>query len=63
MKFYWLSDATFYDCINIFFKPFYVFEEHYENTPIQIYRKFHLKKNEIFQIKNSHIFFVFLLKT
>ena len=29
---------------------------HYENTPIQIYRKFHLQKIEIFQIKNSDIF-------
>ena len=27
---------------------------HYENTPIQIYRKFHLqKKTENFQVKNS----------
>ena len=24
--------------------------------PIQIYRKFHLQKNEIFQVKNSDIF-------
>ena len=29
---------------------------HYENTPIQIYRKFHLQKTENFQIKNSDIF-------
>ena len=30
---------------------------HYENTPIQIYWKFHhKKKNESFQIKNSDIF-------
>ena len=29
--------------------------QHYENTPIQIYRKFHLKKTENFQIKNSDI--------
>ena len=37
---------------------------HYENTPIQIYRKkFSSKKNpEIFSLKNS-IFFKFLLKT
>ena len=27
-------------------------EIHYENTPIQIYRKYHLQKNENFQIKN-----------
>ena len=26
---------------------------HYENTPIQIYRKFHLQKTEIFQVKKS----------
>ena len=32
---------------------------HYENTPIQIYRKFHLKKKtENFQIKNSDIFLI-----
>ena len=30
---------------------------HYENTPIQIYRKFHLQKTEIFQVKNSDFFF------
>ena len=35
---------------------------HYENTPIQIYRKFHLKKNENFLIKTL-IHFIFLLKT
>ena len=33
-------------------------EDHYENTPIQIYRKFHLQKNENFQIKNSDIFYI-----
>ena len=32
--------------------------EHYENTPIQIYRKFHLQKNKIFQVKNSDIFHI-----
>ena len=31
---------------------------HYENTPIQIYRKFHLQKPEIFQVKNSYIFHI-----
>ena len=35
---------------------------HYENTPIQIYRKCHLK-TEQFQIKKNLIFFIFLLKT
>ena len=29
---------------------------HYENTPIQIYRKFHLQKLKIFRLKNSDIF-------
>ena len=29
---------------------------HYENTPIQIHRKFHLKKTENFQIKKYDIF-------
>ena len=36
--------------------------KHYENKPIQIYRKFHPQKTENFQIKNSDIF-IFLLKT
>ena len=31
---------------------------HYENTPIQIYGKFHLQKTENFQIKNSDIFYI-----
>ena len=32
---------------------------HYENTPIQTYRKFYLKKRtENFQIKNSDIFYI-----
>ena len=31
---------------------------HYEYTPIQIYRKFHLQKNENFQIKNADIFHI-----
>ena len=36
---------------------------HYENTPIQIYRTFHLeKKIKNFRIKNSD-FLIFLLKT
>ena len=37
--------------------------KHYENTPIQIYRKFHLQKLKIFRLKNSDFFFIFLLKT
>ena len=36
--------------------------KHYENTPIQIYRTFHLKKIENFQTK-TQIFLIFLLKT
>ena len=31
---------------------------HYENTPIQIYWKFHHQKNENFQMKNSDIFLI-----
>ena len=31
---------------------------HYENTPIQIYWKFHHQNNENFQIKNSNIFHI-----
>ena len=34
----------------------------YENTPIQIYGKFHLQKLKIFKYKTL-IFFIFLLKT
>ena len=30
--------------------------QHYENTPIQIYRTFNLQKNENFKINNSDIF-------
>ena len=36
--------------------------KHYENTPIQIYRQFHLQKLKIFTQKTL-IFFIFLLKT
>ena len=32
--------------------------KHYENTSIQIYWKFHHRKNENFQIKNSNIFHI-----
>ena len=31
---------------------------HYENTTIQIYRKFHLQKLKLFLIKNSDIFHI-----
>ena len=31
---------------------------HFENTPIQIYRKFHLQKPKNIQIKNSDIFHI-----
>ena len=31
---------------------------HYENTPIQIYRNFHLQKLKIFRYKNSDIFHI-----
>ena len=31
---------------------------HYENTPIQIYRKFHLQKLKIFREKYSDIFHI-----
>ena len=31
---------------------------HYENSPIQIYRKFHLQKTENFPMKNSDIFHI-----
>ena len=35
-----------------------IFVFHYENTPIQIYRKVYHQKNEIFQMKNSDIFHI-----
>ena len=36
-----------------------IYRIHYENTPIQMYRKFHLKKKpENFQIKNSDSFHI-----
>ena len=31
---------------------------HNENTPIQIYRKFHLQKLKVFRLKNSDIFLI-----
>ena len=31
---------------------------HYENTPIQMYRKFHHQKTENFQLKNLDIFHI-----
>ena len=49
--------TTHSTCILNFHRAFrYIFCLHYENTPIQIYRKFHLQKNENFQIKTP-IFF------
>ena len=36
-------------------------KNHYENTPIQIYRKFYLQ-NQKFSDKKALIFFIFLLK-
>ena len=35
---------------------------HYENTPIQIYRKFHFQKLKSFRLKTL-VFFIFMLKT
>ena len=31
---------------------------HYENLPIQVYRKFHLQKTENFQIKTLILFYI-----
>ena len=31
---------------------------HYENSPIQVYRKFHLQKTEDFQIKTLDTFYI-----
>ena len=41
----------------------YLFDIHYQSTPIQIYRKFYLQKQNFSEKKNSDIFFKFLLKT
>ena len=35
-----------------------IINHHYENTPIQIHRKFYHEKMAIFQIKNSNIFHI-----
>ena len=35
---------------------------HYENTPIQTYRKFYHQKPQNFQIKKNLIFFIYLRK-
>ena len=45
-----INDKYMFDSLN----------DHYKNTPIQIYRKFHLQKTEIFQVKNSDIFHIFI---
>ena len=37
---------------------FRIVSKQYENTPIQIYRKFHLKKNWKFSDKNTEIFHI-----
>ena len=39
-------------------QSFTCWTHHYENTPIQIYGKFHLQKTENFQIKNSDIYHI-----
>ena len=41
----------------------FLFYTHYENTPIQIYGKFHLQINLKIFSKKTLIFFIFLLKT
>ena len=37
---------------------YHMSRSHYENMPIQIYRKFHLQKLKIFRYKNSDIFHI-----
>ena len=49
-------------CISISGDDLYKILSHYENTPIQIYRKFHLKKLKKIQIKKSDIFSYFCSK-
>ena len=37
---------------------YYLTVHHYENTPIKIYRKFHLQKLKIFRLKNFDIYHI-----
>ena len=57
-----LDGHSIYSGLNIHKQHHFGETMHYENTPIQIYRKFHLQKLKKVQIKTL-IFFVFLLKT
>ena len=52
------KQTTLFDCL----KHTLYYHSHYENRPIQIYRKIHLQKLENFQIKTSHIFHIFARK-
>ena len=47
-----MSESTFSDVV------IHLSMYNYENTPIQIYRKFHLQKPKFFQVKNSDIFHI-----
>ena len=64
----WLSIIFLISGRSVNFPPLgdLLFFFHYENTPIEIYRKFHLQKLKIFRKKQQQknlIFFIFLLKT
>ena len=54
-RIFFLANNQRSQCLNNCAKP----KHHYKNTPIQIYRKFHLQKLKIFQIKNSDIFSIY----
>ena len=51
----WFRHVTIFDILCMSHKSR---QWHYENTPIQIYRKFHLQKLKIFRQKESDIFHI-----
>ena len=53
----WFFAFLIYIQAILFHHIFFLFL-HFENTPIQIYRKFHLQNTEKFQIKKSDIFHI-----
>ena len=63
-----LRNVPAYMCAQLRLRSAFAFAQslgtvlHYENTPIQIYRKFHLQKLKIFRLKTL-LLFKFLLKT
>ena len=46
----------FHQCVCVYKCFTVMFQRHYENTPIQIYRKVHLQKQKHIRYKNSYNF-------